>query len=59
MDLAQRYRQLEAELNYLTAKKDLWHDAERLLKKELARTEDQIAELTKELLQVIKELTKS
>ena len=59
MDYGQRYRELEAEINYHSVKKELYLEAERLLKKELAQTEDKIDELTKDLLAVIEILRKS
>jgi hypothetical protein len=59
LDYEKRYRELEAELNYYSVKKDLFLDGLKLLKKEIAQTDDKIGELTKELLEVIEFLRKS
>jgi hypothetical protein len=54
-----RYREIEAKLNYLQAKKDLFTEAEKLLKKEFALIQDEMDELTKELLSIVQVLRKS
>ena len=54
-----RYRLLEAQLNYFSGKKDLYLDAQKILKAELGRTEDKIGEITKQLLALIDEMRKS
>ena len=59
MDLEQRYRNLEAKLNYLSVKKDAYLEAEKLLKRELASIQDETDEITKELLSVMDQLRKS
>jgi hypothetical protein len=59
MDYEKRYRELEAKLNYLQAKKEMYTEAEKLLRKEFALIQNEMDALTKELLSVIEILHKS
>jgi phage-related tail protein len=59
LDMDKRYREVEAKINSLSAQKDIYHAAEKLLKKELAQIQDQIDELTKELLVLIDVIRKN
>ncbi len=58
MNYDKRYRELEARLNYLQAKKDMLLEGEMLLKKELASIQDETDILTKELLSIIEVIRK-
>jgi phage-related tail protein len=59
LDYGKRYREVEAKINSLSVQKDIFTAAQKLIKKELASVEDQIDELTKELLDLIAVIRKN